>query len=280
VTSRRARVAVTFAVVVVGGIAVALGTSAGAARAPTCLGKRATIVGTGGADILTGTPRNDVIAGLGGADRIDGRGGSDLVCAGAGADVLAGGTGRDTLDGGPGFDVCRGGERLVRCEEERPAPPAGLVRPGEYFADRLDPAFSFRLDEPGWIGVPKYAPLALVRNKDPGAHGIAFYPRPEPAAALTARLASLEGTQVTGPAPAIVGGVPAQRIDVVVTSGDFVVVPLGGDNALEPTDAARFYVVSSAGKTLAVEIETPQSDFARFVPQAEAVLATVRFAPR
>lgn len=71
-----------------------------AAPPPTCLGQRATVVGTPGADTMTGTPGPDVVVALGGDDVVDGRGGDDLVCGGPGADVLHGGAGDDRLAGG------------------------------------------------------------------------------------------------------------------------------------------------------------------------------------
>jgi len=113
--------------------------------APTCRGVTATIVGTGGNDVLPGTGGPDVIVALGGNDRIASKAGRDLVCAGAGRDsvgagsaadrvfagagadrllgrggpdllkgsggddVLKGGRGSDRLRGGSGIDVCRGG---------------------------------------------------------------------------------------------------------------------------------------------------------------------------
>ena len=110
------------------------GVSSAAVR--KCLGKRATIVGTGRNDRLRGTPRADVIVGLGGHDVILGRTGADLICAGGGndfvragggndriqghlgadtlagdegADVVAGGSGRDLLYGGDGNDTMRAG---------------------------------------------------------------------------------------------------------------------------------------------------------------------------
>ena len=48
--------------------------------APTCFGKRATIVGAGD---ISGTPGNDVIVGSAGADTIDALGGHDRVCVSA-----------------------------------------------------------------------------------------------------------------------------------------------------------------------------------------------------
>ncbi len=71
---------------------------------PRCHGRRATIVGTEGADVLHGTPGRDVIWGGGGDDTIYGGLGNDLICGGPGSDLLHGGRGNDTVDGGPGND--------------------------------------------------------------------------------------------------------------------------------------------------------------------------------
>jgi Ca2+-binding RTX toxin-like protein len=71
-----------------------------ASAAPPCLGKEATIVGTGHGDFLRGTRHADVIVGRGGADLIQGRRGMDRICGGGGADVLEGGEGDDRLAGG------------------------------------------------------------------------------------------------------------------------------------------------------------------------------------
>jgi RTX calcium-binding nonapeptide repeat (4 copies) len=72
--------------------------SAGALGRPSarCAGRRATIVGTQGADRLRGTRRADVIAGLAGDDVIRGLGGRDLICGGPSRDRLLGGPGRDS----------------------------------------------------------------------------------------------------------------------------------------------------------------------------------------
>jgi hypothetical protein len=69
---------------------------AGSAKA-RCLGRRATIIGTRGQDVLVGTRRRDVIVGLGGSDKIRGRGGNDLICGGGGKDSVVGGLGRDRV---------------------------------------------------------------------------------------------------------------------------------------------------------------------------------------
>jgi len=82
-----------------------------------CEGRRATIVGTPGNNVLNGTGGRDVIVGLGGNDRIDGGSDDDTICGGSGADVLIGGSdadvlrggsGDDRLDAGSGDDVLRG----------------------------------------------------------------------------------------------------------------------------------------------------------------------------
>lgn len=92
-----------------------------------CHGRRATMTGGNGRDVIVGSAAIDVIVALGGKDVIKALGGNDLVCAGAGndevlggkgkdrlyaekgTDKLHGGAGKDTLVGGPGKDVLRGG---------------------------------------------------------------------------------------------------------------------------------------------------------------------------
>jgi len=70
--------------------------------APMCHGKRATIWGTSGNDLLKGTSGDDVIVGLGGNDRIYGKGGNDTLCGNTGADKLFPGKGDDFVSGGGG----------------------------------------------------------------------------------------------------------------------------------------------------------------------------------
>lgn len=93
-------------------------------NAPTCGGRTATVVGTGGNDQLTGTKKADVIAALRGDDRVFGLDGNDVVCGNGGADfikgragddLLRGGGGNDTLGGGPGDDTLRGGTGRDSC---------------------------------------------------------------------------------------------------------------------------------------------------------------------
>ena len=112
------------------------------APVPTCKGRKATIVGTAGPDLLTGTAGDDVVFAWSGEDRAFTFGGSDLICAGAGNDLvrsgrrsdtvlagpgvdrvfggaggdeLRGGRGRDSLRGGPGADLLAGGLGRDRC---------------------------------------------------------------------------------------------------------------------------------------------------------------------
>jgi Ca2+-binding RTX toxin-like protein len=109
-----------------------------------CAGRKATVVGTAGADNLAGTAGADVIAGLGGSDTISGLGGSDTICGGngndrifggagndslagdAGNDTLAGDAGNDTLTGGPGNDTLVGGPGFDRLNG---GPGRNTVRP-------------------------------------------------------------------------------------------------------------------------------------------------------
>lgn len=97
----------------VGGM-LAAATPANAAQ--YCFGRRATIVGTNGADALYGRPyRTDVIVGLGGNDYISGGNDypengdpPDYICAGPGADEVYGGPGADKMLGGDGRDFLEG----------------------------------------------------------------------------------------------------------------------------------------------------------------------------
>jgi Tol biopolymer transport system component len=95
---------------------------------PTCAGKPATIVGTGGDDVIAGTPGSDVIVAGAGNDTIHGAAGNDTVCGNTGNDQvfgnggndrIIGGAGNDALHGGIGFDRCNGGtgtDTAVNCE--------------------------------------------------------------------------------------------------------------------------------------------------------------------
>lgn len=69
-----------------------------------CLGRKLTIAGTPGDDVIVGTAGVDVVDGLAGNDRIRGLGGNDRICGGPGQDVLRGGAGADSLLGGAAAD--------------------------------------------------------------------------------------------------------------------------------------------------------------------------------
>ena len=99
------------------------GGGGGGGGGKTCLGRKATLVGTSGSETIVGTRGRDVIFGSGGADVIRGLGGKDLICGaggrdkikgGAGADRLAGTGGRDRVAGGGGNDLVKGGKRADR----------------------------------------------------------------------------------------------------------------------------------------------------------------------
>jgi uncharacterized repeat protein (TIGR01451 family) len=74
-----------------------------------CGGRKATIVGTPGADTLDGTAGRDVVVAGAGKDVIRGLSNKDVVCAGGGADTLKGGDDADLLKGGGGDDLLKGG---------------------------------------------------------------------------------------------------------------------------------------------------------------------------
>jgi uncharacterized repeat protein (TIGR01451 family) len=83
---------------------------------PTCRGRKATIVGTPGPDLLGGTAGRDVIFAWAGSDRIFSAGGRDLICAGTGDDLANGGPSSDTVLAGRGADLVlgRGGSDELR----------------------------------------------------------------------------------------------------------------------------------------------------------------------
>lgn len=81
-----------------------------------CGGRKATIIGTSGNDVLRGTNGVDVIVGLGGDDIIEGLRGRDRICGMGGNDRINGGPGNDRIDGGDGNDRILGsggGDSLI-----------------------------------------------------------------------------------------------------------------------------------------------------------------------
>lgn len=95
---------------------------------PTCAGLFATIVGTGGSDVLRGTRGRDVIVGRAGNDRITGGAGRDILCGGPGDDTLRGEAGADVLRGGGGTDLLVGNAGKDRCTGDRTDRTAGCER--------------------------------------------------------------------------------------------------------------------------------------------------------
>jgi Ca2+-binding RTX toxin-like protein len=74
-----------------------------------CFGKKATIVGTPGNDVIVGTHGVDVIRGLGGNDKIYAGGRRDYICGGRGADRIHGDKASPTNYGHVGNDRMSGG---------------------------------------------------------------------------------------------------------------------------------------------------------------------------
>ena len=284
---KAARVSFVSTVFVAAGAVVILGLASGSEAAdaqktkPLCLGKRATIVGTARANSLSGTKRADVIVGLGGSDTIAGLAGNDLVCGGAGSDKLEGGAGADRLDGGAGADVCRSGERLLRCEETRPDARVGDLAAGAYVTDTFRPGFGFVVGN-GWT-LPYAAQaqqLLMVKRREPGGLALTFDSASgrQSVAATLARLAGVSGIDVSAPASTNVGGATGQRIELVVTSGEQVLIPgLDDRYELEPTDKLRVYAVDVRGTTVTILVEAPAAEFAGFAAEVDETLASVRW---
>jgi Ca2+-binding RTX toxin-like protein len=92
-------------------------------------GKKKSLRGTNGADLMLASARGDSINGRGGDDciiggdgndRIDGNNGDDAIYAGNGNDRIEGGRGNDFIDGGDGTDRChdrRGTNTVINCED-------------------------------------------------------------------------------------------------------------------------------------------------------------------
>ncbi len=74
-----------------------------------CNGRRATIVGTSGDDVLDGTAGRDVIVSYGGNDTINAYGGDDVICSGSGNDSVYAGDGNDEIRASTGNDIIFGG---------------------------------------------------------------------------------------------------------------------------------------------------------------------------
>ena len=93
----------------VGGATLLVTSSSAGAGSRTCLGRKATIVGTASGDNIYGTNGTDVIVGGRGNDQIHGLGGDDFICGEGGRDIITGGSGDDTLIGGDQADELHGG---------------------------------------------------------------------------------------------------------------------------------------------------------------------------
>jgi Ca2+-binding RTX toxin-like protein len=96
---RNRRTATILALGLLGANLFVLSGTAQAAK-PRCMDKKATQVGTAGADTITGTKGNDVIVAKGGDDIVFGKGGKDIICGGGGSDIIFGQGGSDKLNGG------------------------------------------------------------------------------------------------------------------------------------------------------------------------------------
>jgi len=111
----------------------------GLARVMSSTGRRCTVIGTPGTDVLNGTADDDVICGLGGNDVLDGRGGDDLLDGGAGNDRLVGGAGDDTMLGGAGADRLLAADGFRDSVDGGRGIDSGRVDPGDWvsFVERL-----------------------------------------------------------------------------------------------------------------------------------------------
>jgi TolB protein len=111
----------------------------GLARVMSSTGRRCTVIGTSGNDVLMGTTGEDVICGLGGNDVLDGRGGDDLLDAGPGNDRVVGGAGDDTMLGGAGADRMLAADGFRDSVDGGRGIDSGRVDPGDWvsFVEKL-----------------------------------------------------------------------------------------------------------------------------------------------
>jgi Ca2+-binding RTX toxin-like protein len=270
-------------------------------RNASCLGKRATRVGSSRADKLVGTQRADVIVGLGGNDTISGRGGNDLVCGGAGNDRIDGGAGQDRADGGAGRDTCIGAEKKAACElPVKPPPPPPSERPftsgplasGSYINREFQPPVSFTLGS-GWEGRITSgftsSTFLLLRTIGPRTicssvtgNQIAFtrFNPQQTVADTVARMSALPGTSATPATDATVGGSAGKRFELAATGTNCVALGELAPNftaTLDPGDRFRFYVVDVSGRTVVIGFGGQSPMFDAFAPEAEAVVASIRW---
>jgi Ca2+-binding RTX toxin-like protein len=111
----------------------------GLARVMSSTGRRCTVIGTPGNDVLIGTSHEDVLCGLGGNDVLDGRGGDDLIDGGAGNDRVIGGAGDDTMLGGAGADRLLAADGFRDSVDGGSGNDSGRVDPGDWvsFVEKL-----------------------------------------------------------------------------------------------------------------------------------------------
>ena len=111
---RKGRV-LLLAAALLGALITTLIATANAPAAPSCLGKKATIVS--GKAVIVGKKAHDVIVVTGGGKHtVRGGGGNDRICGGSGDDRLMGEKGSDRIDGGEGNDTLlgdRGADKLM-----------------------------------------------------------------------------------------------------------------------------------------------------------------------
>jgi Ca2+-binding RTX toxin-like protein len=251
-----------------------------AARAPFCLGSRATMVGTARADTISGTARRDVIVGRGGADLIHGRGGRDLICAGAGDDVVRAGAGADRVDGGAGFDVCVAAETRRGCEDTRNVPTAGSLRPGDYITAFFRPRFAFTLGA-GWTyrEFSRTSLLDFTRTADAAPAGVLIFSSldaRQPVATVVGQILSRPLT-LRSRSSATLGGAPGERIDAVAAA-ETELFSIGSQSfVVDAGEVLRFYVVEARGVTLVVLLAASEANFPAFAALAEELLARIEF---
>ncbi|MDQ4065253.1 MAG: hypothetical protein M3161_04330 [Actinomycetota bacterium] len=199
-----------------------------------CFGRRATIVGTSGADRLRGTAGRDVIVAKGGRDDIAARGGNDLVCAGGGHDHVRLGGGNDRATGGGKGDEITGGRGSDRIFLEGGS-DFGLGGPGNDVID-LGPGF-FQLAD-GSAGDDTIIGFSPEQGPSMDLVGYAFAPGP-----VTVDLAAGQATGDGTDTLISIDGVDGSAYDDTLTGhagSNFLFGGLGDDVMNDGGNAGSF----------------------------------------
>jgi hypothetical protein len=246
------------------------------------------IVGGDGHDLSSGDSGNDELIGGDGNDGEYGGPGDDDISGGNGNDVLEGDPGDDALAGGQGDDFCVG-ERKTSCE---PAAAGGDLAAGTYVFDGFDPNVTLTVGDGWWsfegLSFPDFVRVAQGPSYATRFVGM-FHAPDQVYDPVTGEIVPLEDDFLTwltsqecidvaaGPTPVTVAGVSGMQVDFSVVTDPACSLRAPSWEPVQG-ERERMFVVEVNGVDLIIEIATwNPAEFDAFLPEAEAVLATVQF---